>query len=139
MERQVYQEKTISINSKCLETGETMPGNAVLFKPNILRYLLQMQPTQIYAIMESTKLHYCISLLLSIAQTWYVFYWTTVQFCVLKIRMATHFFILRQRNGHKRVVKELIKSSDPQDFKRMIATPNHKGKIAIDQHKATPR
>ena len=72
-----------------------MPGNAVLFgKPNILRYLLQMQPTQIYAIMESTKLHYCISLLLSIVQTWYVFYWTTVQFCVLKIRMATHLFIL---------------------------------------------
>ena len=36
------------------------------------------------------------------------------------------------RNGHKRVVKEFIKSSDPQELTRMIATPNHKGKIAID-------
>ena len=45
MERQVYQEKKqFSINSKCPETGETMPGNAVLFgKADILRYLLQMR------------------------------------------------------------------------------------------------
>ena len=49
--------------------------------------------------------------------------------------MATHSLLLEMAI---KGCKGAIKSSDPQDFKRMIATPNHKGN-AIDLAQGNPQ
>ena len=134
MERQLYQEKKqFTINDKCPETGETMPGNAVLFgKINILQYLLQMRAnpdlidnkinkTALLHIAASVDRPDMIAMLLDHGAT----------MCIKDAHGDTALHIA-VRAGYRRTVRQFLKYTDMSDFYHLLATPNHKAKLAID-------